>query len=361
MAFAFALLAVLFPLSFPRPAQESKPAPVASETCCSPVQGDVVTDIGNSAMVVFQDKNNHYWFGSDGNGLFRYDGKTITQFTTKHGLSGNQIRTIKGDKAGNVFINTLGGISMYDGHRFSTLRPVESKDLDGGWRLNPDDVWLGFLPGQRGPFRWDGKTLYALQFPKHALEDEFNAESKSLPNRRHSPYEIYSIYQDSKGIIWLGTGNFGIYRFDGKSLGWMHEKHLSEIKGGGHWGIRSMIEDKDSAFWFSNTHYRFQVYPNGKAEQENGQIQYQRGKGIDPPIYFMSSIKDNQGDMWLAMYGGGVYCYDGKTMTHYPVKDGGKDVTLYSISKDNQGVLWLGSHAAGAFRFNGKGFERFRP
>lgn len=355
------MLAVLCLFFFPTPVPESTPAQVAGEKRTTPVLGDVVSDIGNSAMVVFQDNNNHYWFGSDGNGLYRYDGKIITQFTTKHGLSGNKIRGIKGDKAGNILINTLDGICKYDGQRFTTLTPVESNAPDRGWSLNPDDVWLGFLPGQRGPFRWDGKTLYALKFPKHAREDEFNAQFKSLPRSPFSPYEIYSIYQDSKGILWLGTGSFGICRFDGKSLSWLYEKHLLDIEGGGHWGIRSMIEDKDGAFWFCNTHFRYQVYPNGQAEQEKGLIPYQREKGIDPAIYFMSSVKDNQGDLWLAMYGGGVYRYDGKAMTHYPVKDGDKDVTLYSISKDNQGVLWLGTHAAGAYRFNGKAFVRIRP
>lgn len=48
-------------------------------------------------------------------------------------------------------------------------------------------------------------------------------------------------------------------------------------------------------------------------------------------------------------------------MTHYPVKDGSKDVTLFSIYKDKRGDLWLGTHAAGVYKFNGKAFEKFRP
>lgn len=53
--------------------------------------------------------------------------------------------------------------------------------------------------------------------------------------------------------------------------------------------------------------------------------------------------------------------YDGKNMTHYPVQDGGKPVTLFSIYKDSQSILWLGSHESGVFRFNGTAFDKFRP
>ena len=73
---------------------------------------------------------------------------------------------------------------------------------------------------------------------------------------------------------------------------------------------------------------------------------------------FMSITEDNNRDLWMATYGGGVWRYDGKNLTHHSVKDGDKDVTLFSIYKDNKGDLWLGTHEAGAYKFNGKTFEK---
>ena len=61
----------------------------------------------------------------------------------------------------------------------------------------------------------------------------------------------------------------------------------------------------------------------------------------------------------MASFGAGVWRYDGKKITQYPVLDGGGPVTLFSIYKDNQGDLWLGSHEAGAYKFDGKSFEKF--
>ena len=67
------------------------------------------------------------------------------------------------------------------------------------------------------------------------------------------------------------------------------------------------------------------------------------------------------GVLWMATYGYGVWRYDGEKVTRYPVKDGDKEITLFSIYKDNRGDLWLGTHEAGAYKFNGKTFEKFRP
>ena len=66
-------------------------------------------------MYVFQAKNNDYWFGSDDRGVYRYDGKTIVNFTTKDGLVGNRIRGIQEDKSGNIYFTTYEGISKFDG------------------------------------------------------------------------------------------------------------------------------------------------------------------------------------------------------------------------------------------------------
>ncbi len=325
-----------------------------------------VSPMSKGIWYVFQDAQDNYWFGSDGRGLYRFDGTTITQFTTRNGLCNDRIRGIQQHKSGDLLITTLDGVSKFDGQQFVTLPVTEMDSPDQGWVLDPDDVWLPWQTGQKGPYRYDGQTLYHLKFPKHPREDEFYATGPRIP---WSPYEVYSVYRDRKGHIWFGTSNFGICRFDGQHLDWMYEDHLTQIEGGGMFGIRSIVEDKDGAFWFCNTQFRFHVQPHGVAGQDNGQISYTRAKGMDlsgtplrePFFYFMSITDDSNGDLWMATYGGGVWRYDGAKLTHYPVKDGDMDVTLFAITKDNQGDLWLGTQEAGAYRFNGTTFEKFVP
>jgi ligand-binding sensor domain-containing protein len=326
--------------------------------------GDTVTSLPKSTWLVFQDQQNHYWFGTSDQGLYRYDGKTILHFSTNHGLLDNSIRGIQEDKSGTIFITTLNGINKFDGQTCYAV-PVSETNK---WRLDSNDVWFSILgkTGENGPYRYDGKTLHHLKFPKHYMENEYYATNEKHP---WSPYEPYTIYKDSKGKIWFGTAEFGICYYDGKSLSWLYEKQLTLIEGGGSFGIRSIIEDKEGKFWFCNTSYRYNILPTHSVEENKILINYTREKGIDnlksaegkEMIYFMSVVKDNQGDLWMATYNQGVWRYDGKTTTHYAIKEETKNVTLFSIYKDKQGAIWLGTHEAGPYKFHGNAFGKFKP
>ncbi len=342
--------------------------------------GDTVSQLDTSIWVVFHDSNNNYWFGSDGQGVYRYDpssslntgGKTILHYTTKDGLLNDRIRGIQEDKSGNIFITSLEGINKFDGQKFTALPVTESNE----WKLDPNDLWFAILgkTGENGPYRYDGTTLHHLQFPKHYMEDEYY---KANGKRPWSPYEPYTIYKDRKGNVWFGTAEFGICRYDGTSLSWLYEKHLTLIEGGGSFGIRSIMEDKARKFWFTNTSYRYDIFPTHTMEEGKNLIDYKREQGIDnvtspegkDKIYFMSVVEDENGILWMLTYEQGVWRYDpsaslstgGKNITHFPIKDGDKYIKLFSMYKDKQGDLWLGTHEAGAYKFNGKTFEQFKP
>lgn len=338
--------------------------------------GDTVSEMSKSVWIVFQASNGNYWFGSDTDGVFRFDApaslstgsKKIIHYSTKDGLSSNRIRGIQEDKHGNIYFATLEGINTFDGHAFTTLTAIKSNSSSDNWKLQPDDLWFSILGkgGEKGPYRYDGKNLYQLEFPKHYLADEY---FKRFPNNPWSPYEVYNIYKDSKGTMWFGTSNFGICRYDGKSLSWLYEDHLTNIPNGGSFGIRSIIEDAKDKYWFCNTRYRFNISPDSITGNGKVLINYKPEKGMEgiksadgtDYIYFMSITEDNKGDLWMATYNQGVWRYDGKKATHYPVKDGAKDITLFSIYKDKKGELWLGTHETGAYKFNGKSFEKFKP
>src|SRR5690349_21190761 len=88
--------------------------------------GEAVNELSNAIMVIYQDKKNNYWFGSRGQGVYRYDGKQLLHFTMKHGLISNDIWGIQEDKAGNIYFDTQEGVSKFDGQDFSTLQISDS-------------------------------------------------------------------------------------------------------------------------------------------------------------------------------------------------------------------------------------------
>jgi ligand-binding sensor domain-containing protein len=330
--------------------------------------GDKVEELSKSIWIVYQAANGDFWFGSDTDGTYKVDGKEIIHYSTSDGLSSDRIRAIQGDRHGNIYITTIDDIHKYDGSTFTTLTPIYSSSPTEHWKLQDDDLWFSTLGknGEKGPSRYDGKNLYQLEFPKNDMEDEYYAQ---FPNASWSPYDVYTIYKDSKGTMWFGTSNLGVCRYDGISHSWLYEDHLTNTPRGGSFGIRSILEDRKGKYWFCNTRYRYDISPDSIVENERVLVKYEKEIGIEDikypdgmdHVYFMSAINDNNGAIWMATYAQGVWKYDGMQTTHYPVQYQGKDITLFSIYKDNNGDLWLGTHGAGLYKFNGQSFEKFSP
>jgi len=328
--------------------------------------GHEVKSLSSSILLIFQAANGDYWFGSDTDGLFRYNGKTILHYTEEDGLSHSRIRSIQEDKQGNVYFATLGGISKFDGSTFRTLEPVKSHFMGKAWQLQPDDLWFSMAgkPGNKGPYRYDGKNLYELEFPTHFLAEEY---VKTEGTHTWSPYEVYSIYKDRMGRLWFGTASFGVCRYDGTSFSWLYEDQLTNVPNGGSFGIRSVTEDRDGKFWICNSQQRFTIFSDSLVHGDTVLVHYEKEPGITDMhrtdgrnhIYFMSAVQDTDGNVWLATYDQGIWRYDGKTARQFKIKNAPSNITLYSVYKDRNNQLWLGSHNAGVFKFNGEEFEPF--
>ena len=56
-----------------------------------------------------------------------------------------------------------------------------------------------------------------------------------------------------------------------------------------------------------------------------------------------------------------VFGHTMEKITHYPIKDSFKGITLFTIYKDKYGDLWLGTFEKGAYKFNDNSFEKFKP
>jgi len=355
------------------PPAKSEPKADVKDQKPAVAKGEVVSALDPAIWRVHHAKNGDYWFGSRERGVYRYDGKTLVNFTAKDGLDYDHVGGIQEDKAGNIYFPTTAvsdadrrkfkqGVSRFDGKAFSPLAVPEKTAPADAWKLQPDDLWFRGAQDTGTVFRYDGKTLHLLELPSTKEGDAILAESprSKYPNINFSPYDTYINFKDSKGHMWFGTGGLGVCRYDGKSFAWLPESELRN----GSFGTRSIVEDKDGKFWFCDSLHRYTVDLSDKAgpsfKKEDG-IRDAKDKTKPRIEGIMSSVVGDDGALWMATYGGGVWRYDGKDATRYPVKDGDKDITLFTISKDNQGVLWLGTHTAGAYKFNGKTFEKFKP
>jgi ligand-binding sensor domain-containing protein len=336
--------------------QDSSPPPVAVSAV-----GQVVTEIDLRIWCIHQDRNGNYWFGSNGNGVYLYDGQRITHYTRADGLSGDQVRDIDDDTRGNVIISTTDGVSKFDGMRFTTLELVEAPRTGEGWILDPDDVWILFDPGLAGPCRYDGEKLYHLTLPKSPTEDAYH---EMYPNSSFSPAGLYSIYKDRRGHVWFGTAGVGLCRYDGRTLSWMYEERLTTTPEGGAFGIRSMYQDRAGDYWICNTRQRFEISPEVMVKDGQSLVAYRKKEGLPDAqsdrgenfMYFPSMTEDAGGALWMVCGSDGVWRFDGEKVTRYTIGDGAYAICIHC---DTAGRIRVGTLKQGIFLLEGEAFTRF--
>jgi hypothetical protein len=74
---------------------------------------------------IYQDRSGNLWFGTNSDGICRYNGTSIEFFDKKKGLAGNQVNGISEDKQGNIWFATDGGLSRFDGKKFTSFTKKE--------------------------------------------------------------------------------------------------------------------------------------------------------------------------------------------------------------------------------------------
>jgi ligand-binding sensor domain-containing protein/serine phosphatase RsbU (regulator of sigma subunit) len=199
----------------------------------------------NIVSKISGDQKGCLWFGTNGGGLSRYDGKSFTNFTTAQGLAGNAIMSIKEDKTGNLWFGTNGGgVSRYDGKSFINYTTAQGL---------PDNVVTQIVITKENNIALGtnlGVGMLVSFSPKEALNTAEGLQDKSLQTslpaqnklsneelKNFSPLiEIYNsnngypvkdvntgqngMFEDSKGIIWAGTGSdkTALMRFDYAAL-----------------------------------------------------------------------------------------------------------------------------------------------
>ncbi len=315
-----------------------------------------------SNAFVFKGPVYNYWFSGGEEGVYKYDGEKLILISTKDGLCTNRILGIQEDHLGNIYFDSDDVVCKFDGKSFTALKIIGEASKNE-WKLEPHDLWFKMGWDNNGPYRYDGKFLYPLEFPNTGLADTFNT---NYPNATFSPVGVYSIYEDQEGAIWFGTSSVGACRFDGKTISWVNEHHLVETEGGANPGIRSILQDKEGFYWFSNTRFRYNITEGSTEKDGTSFLNYERKPGLSiddsgaefASPYFMSIAEDNDGVIWLATYSGGVFRSEGNRLVHFPIKVSDAELLLFAIYKDNHGVLWLLSHNEGVLKFNGQSFEK---
>lgn len=313
-----------------------------------------VNSIDKNIRSIFQAKNGNYWFGTNGAGVYRYDKKTLTQFTVMDGLADNQIINIQEDDLGNIWFGSgTFSISKFDDTKFTIptnkVKTTNGKETD--WKSTSNDLW--FYAGG-GVMRYSNSSVDYLPFEPSSSNAQTNAPF-SL-----SRYGVYCILKDTKGNIWFGTQAEGVCRYDGKALTWFKEKGLAGP------AVLGLFEDSNGNLWFGNNgaglfRYDGKTLTNFTEEKGLNNTDFRAfGKsGLGTLARVYSINEDNNGNIWVGTVDAGVWKYDGNNLTNYTTKEGLTSNAVNTIYKDKNGELLFGTDGNGICKFNGTSFTEF--
>ena len=234
------------------------------------------------------------WFGTYGQGLFKFDGSSFTHYTISEGLSNNAIYALHEDREGKIWIGTFrGGICIYDPpdslekETFTLISKKDGLSSNNITSIIEDrkgNLWFG--TNGEGICKYDGEVFTHL------------TEKEGL-----SSNAVTSLKEDHLGNLWIATSGGGVNIFDGNSF-----TIISQKEGISNDVVWSIAEDEKNAIWLSTEsgiNHLMPIAQNDMHEEQNREpIRYKINRfnkidglrGMD--FYINSSHLDSKGRIW---------------------------------------------------------------
>lgn len=297
-----------------------------------------------------QDATGDLWFGTTGEGIYRYDGRGFIQYTTQDGLPSNIVWSALCDKDDQLWFGTDAGLCRWNGERMEVVPlPSLSATSDKPATSNAPapskqpTVWT--LVQDSRAVLWIA-TADGMYFSKGGIISPFlNDPVIANPGKLHLRM-VDAILEDREGNIWFASGmppGFeGLCRFDGTSL--------RQFKPGGQGWIRTIVEDAHGTLWIGTRSGGVWCYDGSDFTP------FSEKGGTGSPM-----LVDHAGNIWFGgeeddsgLSKSGVWRYDGKSFDNFEIGSGLGGYGFWSITQDRSNNIWLGTRNTGLYRFDGK-------
>lgn len=339
--------------------------------------GTDTTPVAEYIVAAHEDSKGNLWFGTNGQGVARWDGSELRYYSIAEGLIGDVVTGIAEDRNGDLWFGTHSGASRYNpsaalgasGSAFTGFGSAEG--LHGqGCKLLVDrngTVWAGTSDGV---FRLVGERFIAFEVPIPAIE---------APSYKMTPGKIWDLFEDSKGNIWFARDGYGACKYDPSAAprtGCSLFTHFTKKDGLCSNNVASIAEDKHGNIWFgsiTSDHPNY-IEEGGVSRYDPSASLRTGGKAFTqfPDVDGLTAndiynlYADRAGNIWIGAVRKGAYLFDASTAlstgsTTFTLfdKTDRPDLTKYfaiqAFVEDSHGTLWFG-FSGGLFRFNGSSF-----
>ena len=289
---------------------------------------------------IFQDSKGNLWFGTLGEGVVRYDGKTLTYFSNQDGFYNNTVYAINEDATGNIWLGTDLGVYKYDGKSF---RNYTLKD------------GLMHLSIGRRSILVDSKGIIWVGTNGGVYQYNANADSQGMPCFALVPsfpkINVADIFEDSKGNIWVASLSNGIYCYDGKSIINFNEKEELGVNYAG-----GIAQDKSGNMWFT--------MKNGICKYDGKTFtEYTPDDGLGGEEFWGIYI-EKSGAIWITARGSTTRFDPSEAESNddaFKIYTAANGFTccVQSMYQDKSGNMWWGT-GQGLYRFDGNNFYQVK-
>ncbi|MCU4157042.1 hypothetical protein J1N10_13715 [Carboxylicivirga sp. A043] len=248
----------------------------------------------NSVREVFEDNDGVIWVGTDGGGLNRFNpsNKDFTSFVHNQNdelsISDNSVRVVFEDSKQQLWVGTRNGLNLFDKDKGTFRRFVNQ--VDNPKSLSNNFVYASIIEDREGNL-WIGTYGGGLNKlnPETYTFTHYSTEGED--GKRLSNNIVFSLYQDERGLIWIGT-NEGLNVLNPETG---NVKVLGMKDGLPNEVIYSVLPDEKGNLWLSTNHgvcclepaimkcRNFDVSDGLQSNEFNGGAYH---KGISGKLYF---------------------------------------------------------------------------
>ncbi|TAH05063.1 MAG: hypothetical protein EAZ16_03305 [Sphingobacteriales bacterium] len=280
------------------------------------------------------DVENNMWFATAGEGIYRYDGKKLVNFSAEDGLTDNYVYALK-NYYGSVVAATDRGLSFINYKKgVKQIAPFTSKNG------LPDNIVRALAPSDVKGYWW-----LALQDKGVCLFDMAGKQIISNHLAANWQYGQVNAIKDLGNEVWIATEENGIIVYN--KLNATFDKAVNG--GAGVKGVvADMVQDNDGNLWIGN---------EGKLIKSTAAIaRYYKYSDNNPIFRVHSLLADKQKRLWftpdIQLTRTDLRNNPLNNSKVYPVTGKGNKNDITSLYYDDCGYLWIGTMGSGLIRFD---------
>ena len=301
----------------------------------------------NSVWELFLDKQQRIWISYYNNGVGVYD-KFYDKFfdieskkNFVHSLQSSSVSGIIEDDQNRLWFGLDGGgIDVYDLNK-KTFTHLLDKDNGIASGLKAADVQTLFKDSKGNI--WAGTWNSGIFLLEKGRRDFINYSTETTKGELETN-RILCFSEDSNGHIWIGTYSGGIYYFEPKNKTFKSFTHpLFERYKISYSDVRSIYVDSEDTIWIGGNAGLFKL----RKEENNYYIESlaDRLHGTKDTNYtglILQIYEDSSKNIWIGTDGTGLYKYDMQEDVFTNINPNGfNKVTVSSIIEDDQKNIWV--------------------